>query len=367
MLMADMGADVIKVEPPHGDDTRQWAPPVDASGRPTYFAAVNRNKRSVALDLRDPGDLARARELALGADVVIENFRPGVMARFGLDHQTLSRANQRLISCSITGFGRGQGATMPGYDLLVQAMGGLMSITGEIDGAATKVGVAVVDIITGLHALNGIQAALIERSSSGQGQWVEANLLSSLLSGLVNQVSATLGTGVSPVRAGNQHPSIAPYEPYPTAYGDLVIAVGNDRQFQRLGEVLGAPTLGDDERFRSNRDRVLNRVQLREELERLLGLRSATEWAELLQPAGVPAGAVNTIGEALDLAERLGLDPVVELRSGSRTSRQVANPVTFSRTPVSYRSAPPDLDEDAGAEWANDSAVAPLLVAPDSE
>jgi crotonobetainyl-CoA:carnitine CoA-transferase CaiB-like acyl-CoA transferase len=354
MLMADMGADVIKVEPPHGDDTRLWTPPVDSSGRATYFAATNRNKRSVALDLTISEGLSRARELALSADVVIENFRPGVMARFGLDHETLSQSNPRLITCSITGFGRREGAALPGYDLLVQAMGGLMSITGDPHGNATKVGVAMVDVITGLHALNGIQAALIERSHSGQGQFVEVNLLSSLLSGLVNQASAMLGTGVSPGRAGNAHPSIAPYEPYPTASGELVVAVGNERQFQRLCDVLGHPGMADDDRFRTNHDRVSNRAALRDALVPLLAARSAADWTALLQQAGVPAGPVNDIGQAFELAESLGLHPVVELGAGGRTSRQVANPVAFSRTPVSYRAEPPDLDEHHGATWGSD-------------
>src|SRR5690606_2155313 len=187
MLMADLGADVIKIEPPRGDDTRRWAPPLGPDGRPTYFAAANRNKRSVVLDLTDPADLERALRLATSADVVVDNFRPGVMARFGLDHASLAARKPRVITCSITGFGSGAGARLPGYDLLVQAVGGLMSITGPAAGPATKVGVALVDVITGLHALTGIQAALWERERSGHGQHVEVDLLSSLLSGMVNQ------------------------------------------------------------------------------------------------------------------------------------------------------------------------------------
>lgn len=351
MLMADMGADVIKVEPPGGDDTRRWSPPVDASGRPTYFGAANRNKRSVVLDLTDEEDLARARDLATSADVVIENFRPGVMERFGLDHDSLTSANPRVISCSITGFGSGPGATMPGYDVLVQAMGGLMSITGPVEGPASKVGVAVVDVITGLHALTGIQAALLERTRSGRGQRIEVNLLSSLLSGLVNQASAAAGTGVSPARTGNAHPSIAPYEPFATADGDLVLAVGNDRQFQRLVALLGAPHLAEDQRFISNSSRVEHREQLRPVLEALLHARSAAEWGELLRAAGVPAGPVHTISQALSLAEELELTPVVSVQGEGRASRQIANPVSFSRTPVRYQSPPPDLGEHQDARW----------------
>lgn len=356
MLMADLGADVIKVEPPAGDDTRQWAPPRDASGRATYFAAANRNKRSVALDLTDEADRARALELATSADVVVENFRPGVMARFGLDHASLSAANPRVVMCSITGFGSGPGAGLPGYDLLVQAMGGLMSITGDPEGEPSKVGVALVDVVTGLHALGAVQAALLERSRSGLGQHVEVNLLSSLLSGLVNQASAAVGTGVSPGRTGNAHPSISPYEPLPTGDGQLVLAVGNDRQFQRLTRVLGEPGLATDDRFATNAARVEHRAELRARLERLLAARPAQDWAAELSAVGVPAGPINSIGEAIELAESLGLDPVVQTRSGDRVSPQVANPMRFSRTPPAYRSAPPDLDEHRGAWWRDEDS-----------
>ena len=351
MLMADLGADVIKIEPPQGDDTRQWLPPVDDTGRATYFASANRNKRSIRLDLRQEEDLAHARALATSADVVVENFRPGVMARFGLDHETVSRTNPRVVSCSVTGFGSGAGAALPGYDLLVQAMGGLMSITGAPDGEPSKVGVAVVDVVTGLHAFGAVQAALLERTRSGQGQHVEVSLLTSLLSALVNQASSTVATGVSPARTGNAHPSLTPYEPLPTGDGDLVLTVGNDRQFQRLSTVLGAPGLATDQRFATNIARVQHRDELRVELIRLLATRPATDWAAELVAVGVPAGPINTIGEAISFAESLGLDPVVETRSGSRVSRQVANPMSFSRTPASYRLAPPDLDEHRGAWW----------------
>lgn len=351
MLMADLGADVIKVEPPSGDDTRQWAPPRDATGRATYFAAANRNKRSIALDLTDEDDRSKALDLATSADVVMENFRPGVMARFGLDHASLAAVNPRLVMCSITGFGSGPGAGLPGYDLLVQAMGGLMSITGDPAGEPSKVGVALVDVVTGLHALSAVQAALLERTRSGQGQYVEVNLLSSLLSGLVNQASAAVGTGVSPGRAGNAHPSISPYEPLPTGDGQLVLAVGNDRQFQRLARVLGAPELATDARFATNVARVEHRVELRAILVRLLLARSAQDWTAELCAVGVPAGPINSIGEAIALAESLGLAPVVQTRSGDRVSAQVANPMRFSRTPVAYRAAPPDLDEHRGAWW----------------
>lgn len=356
MLMADLGADVIKVEPPQGDDTRRWAPPRDETGRATYFASANRNKRSVVLDLTDPDDLARARHLATSADVVIDNFRPGIMARFGLDYETLTATNPRVISCSITGFGTGPGATMPGYDLLVQAMGGLMSVTGPVEGPASKVGAALVDVVTGLHALAGTQAALLERERSGRGQQVEVNLLSSLLSGLVNQSSAAAATGLSPGRTGNAHPSIAPYEPLATAEGEIVLAVGNDRQFQRLAATLGAPHLAEDERFRTNSDRVGHRDDLRAALESLLSTRSAVDWSDDLRAAGVPAGPVHSVGEALDLAERLGLHPVVSVPGKGRVSRQVANPISLSRSPATYLSPPPDHGEHQDAFWWDEQA-----------
>lgn len=351
MLMADLGADVIKIEPPRGDDTRRWAPPLGPDGRPTYFAAANRNKRSVVLDLTDPADLERALRLATSADVVVDNFRPGVMARFGLDHASLAARKPRVITCSITGFGSGAGARLPGYDLLVQAVGGLMSITGPAAGPATKVGVALVDVITGLHALTGIQAALWERERSGHGQHVEVDLLSSLLSGMVNQSSAAAAIGVAPSRTGNAHPSIAPYEVYPTGDGELALAVGNDRQFGRLAATLGAPDLAADPRFHSNPDRVRHREELRAALGPLLATRSAAAWAALLNEAGVPAGPVQDITEAFALAERLGLDPVIEVAAAGRTSRQVANPVRLSRTPVRYDLPPPDLAEHQDADW----------------
>jgi crotonobetainyl-CoA:carnitine CoA-transferase CaiB-like acyl-CoA transferase len=232
MVLADLGATVIKVERPGiGDETRAWGPPFDPAGQATYFQAINRNKANVVLDLGDPSDQARARELAAGADVVVENFRPGVMRRLGLDDEGLRAANPALVYCSITGFGAGRGATLPGYDLLVQALGGLMSITGEPDGEPQKVGVAIVDVVAGLFASVGILAALRHRDRTGEGQRVEVDLLSSLLAGLVNQASAYTGAAVVAGRMGNLHPSIAPYALFQAGDGELAIAVGNDRQF----------------------------------------------------------------------------------------------------------------------------------------
>ncbi len=342
MMLADLGAVVTKVESPAGDDTRQWGPPYDQAGDATYFQAVNRNKESLILDLTDGADLARARRLAGDADVLVENFRPGVTERFSLDYESLREVNRGLIYCSITGFGAGKGAALAGYDLLVQALGGLMSITGPRDGEPQKVGVALVDVLAGLFATVGILAAVEYRSRSGEGQLVEVDLLSALLAGLVNQASAYTVAGVVPERMGNQHPSVAPYEPLRCADHELVVAVGTDRQFAALCEVLGAPELARDPRFETNNARVANREAMRAALEQKLAGRPARAWAESLTAARVPAGVVNDIGAAFALARELGLEPVVGIeRDDGTTVELTRNPIKLSATPPSYRSAPP--------------------------
>ena len=339
MLLGDMGAEVIKVERPGaGDDTRMWGPPYTASGQSTYFAGVNRNKTTVGVDLSTPEGVQAARDLMARADIVIENFKAGTLERLGLDYESVRASHAGLIYCTISGFGSGAGRELPGYDLLVQAMGGLMSITGPGPGEPTKVGVALVDVITGLHATVGILAALHHRDATGEGQRLEVNLLSSLLSGLVNQSSAYAGAGVVPGILGNAHPSIAPYEVYDTGDRPLVIAVGNDRQFAALAQVLGAPGLADDMRFRTNPDRVANRDALKDELLGLLAAAGADAWQERLTRAGVPCGPINDIAQAFDLAERLGLEPIVDT-DGTPT---VAHPIRFERTPATYRRPPPD-------------------------
>ena len=345
MMLADLGADVIKVERPgSGDETRSWGPPFDSRGRPTYFQSVNRNKHSVALDLTDARDLGRARELAGAADVIVENFRPDVMDKLGLGYEALAADNPGLIFCSITGFGAGAGAELPGYDLLVQALGGLMSITGSPDGEPQKVGVALVDVLAGLFASLGILAALRHRDRTGEGQRVEVNLLSSLLAGLVNQASAYTIAGAVPGRMGNAHPSISPYELYATGDGDLVVAVGNERQFAALCDVLDAPDLAADPRFAANRDRVAHRDALKEELLARLARAPASEWAARLTAARVPAGVVNDVAGAFELARSVGLDPIVEVPAPDGSAVPLTrNPIRLSRTPPSYRSAPPEL------------------------
>jgi len=348
MMLADFGAEVTKVERPGGgDETRSWGPPYDERGEATYFQSVNRNKASVVLDLSSEEGLDELRLRARDADVLVENFRPGLMADKGLDYETLRAENPRLIYCSVTGFGSGEGgAALPGYDLLIQALGGLMGITGAPDGEPMKVGVALVDVLAGLFATVGILVALRAREETGEGQLVEVDLYSALLAALVNQGSAYTIAGVVPERLGNRHPSISPYEVYATAEGELVLAVGNDRQFAGLCEELGAPELATDERFATNPDRVANREALGAELERLLAARPAAEWSAALLARRVPAGQVNDLGAAFEFAERIGLDPTVAIpREDGSTVNLTRNPIKLSATPATYRSAPPTLPE----------------------
>lgn len=347
MLLADLGAEVVKIERPQvGDDTRRWGPPW-VGDESTYFLGVNRNKRSVAIDLSCADGLAAARALVERADVVVENFLPGTMDRLGLGYDAVRQLNPDVVYCSITGFGGDN--HLPGYDLLIQAVGGLMSITGPDAETPTKVGVAVVDVITGMHAAFGILAALRHRDRTGQGQRVEVNLLSSLLSALANQASGYVAAGVVPRAMGNRHPSIAPYEVFGTADRPLVLAVGNDRQFASLVAVLGAPELASDERFATNPSRVAHRDELTALLNRLLATDTAEAWFEALSRAGVPCGPVNDVAGAVALAERLGLAPVVTIDDPDREEpvRQIANPIRFSVTPATYRSAPPRLADPA--------------------
>jgi len=373
MLLADMGAEVVKVEGPAGDDTRSWQPPVRDEVS-TYYLGVNRNKRSVALDLKDADDLAAARELARRADIVIENFKSGGLARFGLDYDTVAATNPRVVYASITGFGsQPGGAELPGYDLIVQAISGLMSLTGDPQGEPYRAGISVFDVMAGLHATIGVLAALNSRHETGRGQHVEVNLLSSALSGLVNHASAVVAGGVVPFRMGNSHPSLFPYEPLPCAGGvvpfrmgnshpslfpyeplpcadgDLIITAGNNGQFRKLAEVLGVPGLADDPRFARNEDRTANRDQLRPLLVERLQTRSKLDWFTDIIAAGVPCGPINTVDQGVAFAEGIGLDPVVEVGEGADAVPMVRNPITFSGTPVGYRLPPPGLDEH-GAE-----------------
>jgi crotonobetainyl-CoA:carnitine CoA-transferase CaiB-like acyl-CoA transferase len=342
MLLGDLGADVVKVEQPGvGDDTRAWGPPF-AGDEATYYLSVNRNKRSLAADLREPADHAVVEGLVRRADVLIENFRPGTLARHGFGWERVHELNAGLVYCSITGFGSGKGAALPGYDLLVQAVGGLMSVTGEQPDRPVKAGVAVVDVLTGLHAAVGILAALRVRDATGEGQRIEVDLLGTLLSSLVNQSAGYTAAGFVPGALGNRHPSIAPYEVFPTADRPMVVAVGNDRQFAALCQALGVPA---DPRFATNTDRVAHVDELAELIGERLATAPARHWFDLLTPLGVPCGPVNDIAAAFALADELGLGARVSVGEPGDAVDLVANPIALSKTPPTYRRRPPRLGE----------------------
>ncbi|WP_372887926.1 CaiB/BaiF CoA transferase family protein [Shimia sp.] len=302
--LADLGAEVIKVEAPQGDDTRTWGPPFierDGDRSAAYFYAANRGKRSVVADFRSPEGQRTVRDLVADADILIENFKVGGLAKYGLDYDSLSKINPRLVYCSITGFGQdGPYAQRAGYDFLLQGMSGLMSITGEPDGQPQKVGVAVTDVVTGLYGTIGILAAIEQRHRSGRGQHIDMSLLDCATAMLANQAMNFLATGTSPMRKGNAHPNIAPYQVLPTADGHIIIAVGNDGQFQRLCGVIRRPDLGDDARFASNALRVENRDALTAELETSFAGWASAELLAALEAETVPAGPINTIGQTFD-------------------------------------------------------------------
>lgn len=344
MLLADLGANVVKVESPAGDDTRTWMPPV-RDGVSTYYLSVNRNKRSIVLDLGDGNDLVVARELASRADVIVENFKPGGLHKFGLDYESIGAVNKSAIYASISGFGTSGGADIPGYDLIVQAISGFMSLNGDPDGSPYRAGIAVFDVMTGLHCAIGILAALSHQKQTGQGQHIEVNLLSSALSGMVNHTSAVVAGNVNPFRMGNSHPSLFPYEPLPTADGELIITAGNDGQFKRLCGVLGIPELGTDQRFLRTEDRTANRDELRPLLVDRLATKNSVDWFSELLKANVPCGPINTVTDGIAFAEKLGLDPVVTITSMLESFPSIRNPIGFSGTPPRYVLPPPALGE----------------------
>ncbi|MDH0381404.1 CaiB/BaiF CoA transferase family protein [Comamonas aquatica] len=360
-MLADLGADVIKVERPiAGDDTRHWGPPFlkDDAGQATreasYFTACNRNKRSITVDMAHPEGQALLRQMAAEADVVVENFKVGGLQQYGLDYDSLKALNPRLIYCSITGFGQdGPYAERAGYDLMVQAMCGLMSITGHADeapgGGPLKVGVAVIDVFTGLYASNAILAALNARDNArhgtGQGQYIDMALLDVGMAVLANQAAGFLATGQAPGRAGNIHPSLAPYQDFPSRDGNVLLAIGNDGQFARFCEACGHPDWAQDARFATNTARVQHRAELLERLLPVMRTRTTAEWIALLEDKAVPCGPINTVAQAFD-------DPQVRHRGIARTLGDgiaqvatVANPMRLSATPVSYRRAPPSLGQ----------------------
>ncbi|KAF0802704.1 L-carnitine dehydratase/bile acid-inducible protein F [Alcanivorax xiamenensis] len=357
-ILGDLGAEVIKVERPgSGDDTRIWGPPYakDAEGHDSdqsaYYLCTNRNKKSVAIDIAHPEGQALVRELAAQSDVVIENFKKGGLRRYGLDYASLSADNPGLIYCSITGFGQtGPYSSRPGYDFLIQAMGGLMSITGHRDGepgaGPMKVGVALTDITTGLYSTIAILGALEHRNQTGEGQHIDMALLDVQVSCLANQTLNYLTTGKAPTRMGNAHPSVVPYQDFPTADGDVILAIGNDGQFARFCEVAGHPEWAADERYATNRARVDNRDTLIPLMRQNTVMRTTREWIEVLEQAGVPCGPVNSIADVFQ-------DPHVQARGmqlemphpSLGTVPQVASPLRLSASPVRYRTAPPLLGE----------------------
>ncbi|WP_028695772.1 CaiB/BaiF CoA transferase family protein [Pseudomonas cremoricolorata] len=357
-ILADLGADVIKVERPgKGDDTRSWGPPflADGEGRSTgeaaYYLAANRNKRSLTIDFTQPQGQQLIRELVARSDIVIENFKVGGLAAYGLDYQSLKAVNSRLIYCSITGFGQtGPYARRAGYDFMIQGLGGLMSLTGRAAGengaGPVKVGVALTDILTGLYATTAILAALTHREQTGAGQHIDMALLDVQVACLANQAMNYLTTGNPPQRLGNAHPNIVPYQDFPTADGDFILTVGNDSQFRKFAEVAGHPEWADDERFASNAMRVANRGVLIPLIRQATVFRTTAEWVETLEQAGVPCGPINDLSQVFAdpqvLARGLALSMPHALAG---EVPQVASPIRLSETPVEYRMAPPQLGE----------------------
>jgi crotonobetainyl-CoA:carnitine CoA-transferase CaiB-like acyl-CoA transferase len=351
MLLADMGARVIKIEQPgRGDDTRAWGPPF-INGESTYFLSINRNKESVALDFKRPEGRRVLDALIARADVVVENFRPGVLARLGLDYSTLAAAHPRLIYASLSGYGQnGPRALEPGYDAVLQGEGGLMSITGAADGPPYRLGVAVVDIVAGMFAAQGILLALLARHTTGKGQQVDVSMLDSVAALLTYQAGIVFADGQSPGRMGNRHPSIAPYDTFDTADGPLVVAVGNDEQWRRLCEAAGVQSLASDSRFATNGARVEHYDTLESLLAPVFAKRTRAEWTTLLVGAGVPCGPVRSVAEALadpQLQAREMLVRAMHATAGDLTLLGV--PIKLSETPGGVRTAPPTLGQHTKA------------------
>jgi crotonobetainyl-CoA:carnitine CoA-transferase CaiB-like acyl-CoA transferase len=352
MVLGDLGADVLKVEhPERGDDTRHWGPPF-AGGESAYFLSVNRNKRSIGVDLKDPDGLERVKTLASGADVVIENWRRGALEKLGLGYETLREANPGLVYCAITGFGPGPDEHRPGYDFLVQARGGVMGITGQPGGEPTKVGVAISDIVCGLFASNAILAALYRRSVTGEGARIEIPLFESTLGWLANRGQEYLISGEDTGLIGNAHPSIVPYQTFHASDKPIVVAVGNNTQFTNLCKAIGRPALAEDERFATNPDRVANREALIAELQEEFGKRPAEEWAEKMRAGGVPSGPVNTLADVFTDEHVLGSGILQELDHPSAGSlKMLASPVIIDGKRLPIRYPPPTLGQHIEEGW----------------
>jgi crotonobetainyl-CoA:carnitine CoA-transferase CaiB-like acyl-CoA transferase len=361
MLLADLGAAVVKVEPLEGDATRGWGPPWVGSGRErtaAYFLAVNRNKRGLRLDLKTPEGAAILRRLLAGSDVLVENFRPGGLARLGFDDAELQRVDPRLVHLAISGYGpTGPAADRPGYDFVIQAASGLMSITGAPDdegGEPVKVGVAISDVVTGMLGAVGVLAAVVAREgvggegpAHGRGQRIDVSLLGATLASLVNQAQNAFVTGVAPGRLGNAHPNIVPYETFAAADGSLAVAIGSERQWPRLCEAIGLPGLAADPRFRTNGDRVEHRAELRPLLVARFAERSVAAWLAVLEAAEIPCGPINTVLDAFASPEAIALGMTVEQEHPAwGVIRQVGVPFQLSVTPATIRTPPPALGED---------------------
>lgn len=360
-LLADLGAEVIKIERPGaGDDTRGWGPPfvADEDGRETgpsaYFMAANRGKHSVAVNIASPEGQDLIRRLVAQSDIMVENFRPGDLARYGLDYATLRAVNPRLIYCSITGFGQtGPNTHRAGYDFLVQGEGGLMSLTGDPGGPPMKAGVGIADLMCGMYAAVGILAAVQARHGSGQGQHIDLALLDAQVAMLVNQGLGHLTDGKVPPRRGNDHPTIVPYGAFPAQDGSFILAIGNDAQFARFVALAGAPGLSQDARFATNAARVRNREVLIPLIAALTAGRTAGEWQAACEAEGIPAGPVNDLAQVFSspqVAAR-GMRVAMPLVGGQRVEL-IGNPLQLSETPVTYQKAPPGLGEDTGAVLA---------------
>jgi len=361
-ILADLGADVIKVERPgSGDDTRAWGPPFlkDAQGENTseaaYYLSANRNKRSVTIDFTQPEGQRLVRELAAKSDVVIENFKVGGLAAYGLDYTSLKAVNPKLVYCSITGFGQtGPYAKRAGYDFMIQGLGGLMSLTGRPDGeegaGPVKVGVALTDILTGLYSTVAILAALAHRDQAGVGQHIDMALLDVQVACLANQAMNYLTTGNPPRRLGNAHPNIVPYQDFPTADGDFILTVGNDGQFRKFAEVAGQPQWADDPRFATNKLRVANRAELIPLIRQATVFKTTAEWVSQLEAAGVPCGPINDLAQMFQDPQVLARGLAVSMPHAlAGAVPQVASPIRLSETPVEYRRAPPLLGEHTEA------------------
>ena len=366
-LLGDYGAAVIKVERPgSGDDTRHWGPPwlhegdEHQSGDSAYFLSANRNKRSLAVDLGHEEGASIVRELAMKSDILLENFKVGTMERFGLEIRDLQAANPSLIVCSISAYGQsGSRAGQPGYDAMIQASGGLMSITGEAEGDPQKVGVAIADIMTGMYAVTAILAAVVARNTSGQGQHIDIPLYDSQVAWLANQNMNYLVGAVVPQRMGSAHPNLVPYQSFPTRDGHLMLAIGNDRQFRRLAACLESDGLADDPRFATNADRVEHRNELVKILADAFAGRDSEDWLARLANSGIPAGPINSIPEVFSedyAVERELVRTLPHALAGEIPT--VANPVRFSATPVEYRNAPPLLGEHTVEILATELAMA---------